>query len=256
LNSSSPFHWYEISENPDDESVLKWRRTKILDSRLRNVQTYKEFVMSNCERARVLDFGAANHSSQTTNLGNDFTHDWVAESARFVLAVDVVNFTRDPHSNCKYEVVDLLINDSREMLNEKDFDVLFAGNVLEHLSSPELFFSAAKDLVSDQGRLVVAVPNAGWMIGVYDMLRGTSFSLNVDHVNNFYPGSLIELASRSGWEVESWCYLGKQDMVKAFRPGNLFDKLFFGLWYQIARTFDLPEAHNQLGFTLKRANVK
>ncbi|MPV85328.1 class I SAM-dependent methyltransferase [Ostreibacterium oceani] len=52
-----------------------------------------------------------------------------------------------------------------------EFDVIVIADVLEHIYSPERVLESAKSLLSDSGKLLISIPNAGYvgaLIGLYD----------------------------------------------------------------------------------------
>src|SRR5262249_21263739 len=77
------------------------------------------------------------------------------------------------------------------------FDVIVAGELIEHLDTPGALFRFAVPLLAAGGHLVLTTPNpyalhrarAGWARVVWE---------NVDHVAYLFPSGIAELADRCG----------------------------------------------------------
>jgi SAM-dependent methyltransferase len=80
------------------------------------------------------------------------------------------------------------------------FDVVVAGDVIEHLSRPGELLAGASTLVTDDGELIVTCPNA---FGLPNYLRflGGRFREGPDHVVTFTRFTLSNLFLRHGWSV-------------------------------------------------------
>jgi 2-polyprenyl-3-methyl-5-hydroxy-6-metoxy-1,4-benzoquinol methylase len=81
---------------------------------------------------------------------------------------------------------------------ESDFDVILAGDVMEHLSNPGLFLQNAHKLLRPDGSLIIGVPNAltannlkAWLIGREDV--------HEDHCFYYSPKTLSQLCKRHGF---------------------------------------------------------
>lgn len=81
-------------------------------------------------------------------------------------------------------------------LPEGSFDVIVSSNVLEHLARPERFLSSAKGLLSEDGRLLIALPPITWP-GALDWHRGIHY-----HRSNLTVDEWLALFRESGWSVE------------------------------------------------------
>jgi hypothetical protein len=169
-----------------------------------------------------------------------------------VLAVDIINSQFKDTDNCEYVTGNLLtdITFRKQLLMNRTIDVLFVGSTLEHLENPTLVFDLFREMSEQCGtnELIVTVPNYLWFIGIYDLISTTTndLSMNVDHVNTFYPGSLIEIAERNGCKLIEWSYVGKGDMVKLFAPRPRKTQPIWAGSYWLARRLNLPFAFNLL----------
>jgi hypothetical protein len=245
--------WTDLSANPDDSAVLKFRRDSVRSTKSTDVDSLENFIAGRVRDRRVLDLGYANHDADTHNIAQLSTHGIVIEHADDVIGVDVVESGLVNQANRTYFkgniLRDFLLRDS--VIGCGPIDVLFAGNLLEHLDSPSELFELFKVLRERCGtlELVVLVPNPLWLIGLFDMLRHeeTDLSLNVDHVNTFYPGALVELGERHDCQLVSWKYVGRADMARMFAPRPRKTQLFWAAFYYFSRKRRSAFSYNQIG---------
>lgn len=102
-------------------------------------------------------------------------------------------------------------------LNAVGLDTIFAGqryaaiicaDVLEHLSRPTAVLDACRNLLADDGRLLLSIPNVGYSGLIAELLAGefryrTEGLLDRSHVRFFTRRSLLRLLREQGWRVDS-----------------------------------------------------
>jgi SAM-dependent methyltransferase len=80
---------------------------------------------------------------------------------------------------------------------EGPFDVIVAGELIEHVGSIDMLFQTARDLLSASGELVITTPNPWAPARVRAGQRGDVWE-NVDHILFAFPSGVAELAERHG----------------------------------------------------------
>ena len=85
------------------------------------------------------------------------------------------------------------------------FDIVVAGEVIEHLEAPGSFLRASHELVAPGGRIVVTTPNAAALQNFAAPLLGVEL-IHPDHLALFSPRTLLALFERTGWDVERIVY--------------------------------------------------
>jgi len=84
-------------------------------------------------------------------------------------------------------------------LSEK-FDVVLAGDLLEHITCPGAMLNGIKPLLADSGRAIISTNNAFGLN--YQLRRWTgSFKEHFEHVCFFSPETLLHLFERHGYRV-------------------------------------------------------
>lgn len=84
-------------------------------------------------------------------------------------------------------------------------EVVVAGEVIEHLDAPGPFLRAMRELVGDDGLLVVTTPNAYRLLNFLAPAAGVEL-IHPDHTAWHSPHTLRNLLERSGWRVEGFAY--------------------------------------------------
>lgn len=123
------------------------------------------------------------------------------------LARENVNFINEFSS---YTQVDLN-NESFSQTNfSKQYDIIIASDVIEHLESPARFFRLVKPLLKSDGHLIITIPNAFNILQrIYILLTANSTRYNVEkkgeygHINIFTRNTLTSLLNRTGMEIKN-----------------------------------------------------
>lgn len=107
------------------------------------------------------------------------------------------------------------------------FELVIAGDLIEHLTSPADLFLSCRAVLADRGILILTTPNA---LGILTVLRAWNGqeAVNPNHTCWFSVSTLNELARRMGWQVQKYltCYdVESHGRAKVFL-GSLFFRLF------------------------------
>lgn len=112
------------------------------------------------------------------------------------------------------EIFDNVIYGNVEKLSEIEndigkFDVIVAGDIIEHLSNPGLMLDGTKQFLKEGGDFVVSTPNSFGVPAYLRFLRG-KFVEGDEHVLCFNPITLKQLLNRHGFKVDlaDSCYQG------------------------------------------------
>lgn len=87
------------------------------------------------------------------------------------------------------------------------FDVIFAGDIIEHLSNPGTFLEVALRHLKPNGRLIITTPNCFSLFTLLEhVFKGDPVG-NKDHTMYFNHIVLGQLLVKNGWKVVSEGYI-------------------------------------------------
>jgi len=90
---------------------------------------------------------------------------------------------------------------------ERHFEIILAGEIIEHLSNPGLFLESLKPLLRDSpARLILTTVNAYCAYRFFYSLFMRDESVHPDHVSYYSKKTLTTLLTRHGYDVEHVCF--------------------------------------------------
>jgi len=92
------------------------------------------------------------------------------------------------------------------------FDVIFAGDLIEHLSNPGLFLDSCTRNLKPNGRLILTTPNCFSLFSITEKITKFEPTVNKDHTCYFNLKTLAQLLGKNGFEVESHSYIYSLDV--------------------------------------------
>jgi len=82
------------------------------------------------------------------------------------------------------------------------FDVIFAGDLIEHLSNPGLFLKSCEKNLKPDGRLVITTPNCFNLFNLVEKISKSEPTVNRDHTCYFNLKTLYNFFGKNDWHVE------------------------------------------------------
>jgi 2-polyprenyl-3-methyl-5-hydroxy-6-metoxy-1,4-benzoquinol methylase len=107
------------------------------------------------------------------------------------------------------------------------FDIVVAGDIIEHLSNPGLMLDGLRGLCDEHSQVVITTPHAFGLLRFLRYLAGRFVEGN-EHVATFNESNLVNLCARHGLRVVSidTCYQGNATKKRLFWLGKRFFELF------------------------------
>jgi len=90
---------------------------------------------------------------------------------------------------------------------QESFDVIFAGDLIEHLSNPGLFLSSVHRHLKPGGRLILTTPNTFNLFNIAGKLANNEPATNSDHTFYFNSKVLKKLLEKNDMLVEEVSFL-------------------------------------------------
>jgi len=168
------------------------------------------FLIERALDKKVLHLGCADEHVVNLKLTtNAHLHAQLASVAKELWGIDV---SAEAISQLRQAGFANLIRGDVERLDEindlrdQHFDVIIAGELIEHLSNPGLFLKGCRQLCSPNTELILTTPNAlVYSQPLFALLSREA--IHPDHTLMWSPTTLRKLVTRSGFAIkEFWVY--------------------------------------------------
>lgn len=153
----------------------------------------------------VLDMGCVEHNLENRNRGT-WLHEHIRRSAASVLGLD---YEADEVRKMAAEGYNVVAADATNFDLKKKFEVIVAGELIEHINNAGLFMTCVGRHLGPGGQLILTTPNANCLIYFLEnLLIGREID-NPDHVCIYTPVTLAKLFERHGFKLEHVTFLAE-----------------------------------------------
>ncbi len=184
------------------------------------------------EGRTVLDLGCASAFGRP-----DWMHAQLTNMASRVVGVDL---DADVVPRICAEGYDVRQGDAENLDLGEQFDIVFAGELIEHLERFPDFFDSVRRHLTPGGKLILTTPNP-FALSCFVYRLSKDVWVNADHTCWFCEHTLPQLAARSDFEVEQISYIGHPTPGKVRRivanavRAPLPDRLSWGTMLAVAK---------------------
>lgn len=171
----------------------------------------QDFLSQFVQSKTVLDVGCVDHSA-SVEREDYWLHKHLARSAQSILGLDILESDAAELRRRGYEVV---CGDAVTVSLSQTFDVVVAGEIIEHIDNPAAFVSNMARHLNDQGRLVITTPHAFFFLHFLESIFSSAERRwNPQHVAWYCPFTLENLLRGSNLEVESCYYFTRSSKLR------------------------------------------
>lgn len=154
------------------------------------------YLVKRAKGHRVLHVGCTDHPITRYRIASkNLLHASLTEEASSLVGID--NSLQGINILKENGFTNVRFMDAEEINLTERFDVIIAGDVLEHMSNPGKFLEKVGQLLNQNGTLVVGVPNA-YSFNILKYLVNGYEPTHKDHTYYFSVKTLSELCSRYG----------------------------------------------------------
>ena len=181
----------------------------MLSKKIKIVEDRWEFIEKYVRDKVVLDVGCAELVATTND--HDKKERWIFEKIRRV-AKDVVGLdtNREQVTELQKLGYKVVLGDVEESSLRRTFDVIFAGELIEHLSNPGLFFENMGRHLNKKGLLIITTPNRFYFLNFLRAFINNKIPQYTkkiaSHVFYFDVNSLQALAERHNFQLVDFSY--------------------------------------------------
>jgi 2-polyprenyl-3-methyl-5-hydroxy-6-metoxy-1,4-benzoquinol methylase len=191
-----PVHrWSDLADDPNDANAIARRADTLRAAWRPAVADRAEFIVERSAGRKVLDIGCVAHDVDRMT-SSEWLHARVARAARECVGVDVLEAGVEHMRELGYTAV---VHDASTgpgpLAELGPFDVIVAGELIEHVASVDMLFRLAVEVLSDRGELIVSSPNPWAPHRVRAGQLGIAWE-NCDHILLAFPSGMAELAER------------------------------------------------------------
>ena len=163
----------------------------------------EEFILEKCKNKRVLHLGCAAYPFTRENIeSGKFLHSKITDVADSCVGVDLnAEAVKDLREQWGYENV--IVGDAERLdeLGLDPFDLVVAGEIIEHLNNPGLFLKSAWAVMKDESELLITTTNAFCLRRILRVVFGKE-SVHPHHTYYFSHITLRSLVTRFGYKQE------------------------------------------------------
>lgn len=217
-------NWRSYTDNPVDEETRKKLVVYVNSKRRVDLNAdYKDYLIKEISDKRVLDIGVAEHDLTHINA-EGWKHEYISKNSSYCLGVDIIEPLVNLLKDKGYNIICLDATSDTD-LKEK-FDVVVIGDVIEHVENPVALLRFAKRHLADGGKIIVSTPNPFSYHFQWVILKEKTAVVNFEHTLWVSPSISVELAYRSGLELDSYHLLMKgtnflKTIIKKIIPSEL-----------------------------------
>jgi len=188
------------------EGPLRFTRHSALP---RQIVDRRSYILRQCNKKRVLHVGCVDYATSENWEQTVYTKHWLHGAIQSVAeevigidsATDAVSELRERFGFMK------IFQGKAEAVGDLGmgcFDVIVAGELIEHMSNPGLFLDSAHSILKRTGTLVITTVNAYCARRFVRVALGKE-SIHPDHVAYYSHATLGALARAHGYAVAEQC---------------------------------------------------
>ncbi len=191
-----------------------------------------EFLLPHVSGQTVLDVGCAVGYRRSFWL-----HREISKASASCVGIDIDRSAIEEIHE-RFPELQVFQGDARSFDVGKQFDVVHAGELIEHIDNFQGFLASVKRHLNPNGKLVLSTPNADYYTHLLYNLTG-GLRVNEEHVCWFCVRTIDQLLKRNGFEVEKIGYLQQPTygLRKVFKwlSGILPERVRYPTLYVIAK---------------------
>jgi len=172
-------------------------------ARLENI---RDLVFPLIKGKRLLDIGSIGHDYEWRKKIGTF---YFAEFHTIAAVVRGIDILEDHVERARKDGYQVVVGDAETFLEENHYDVIFAGELIEHLSNPGHFLRCAYRNLTATGVLVLTTPNAFSLSRLAKCFAALTNEppVNPEHTCYFTPRTLRQLVTRENFVVQQLYYV-------------------------------------------------
>lgn len=202
---------HEILTSDERKSI----RAEIYREKLNQSVDYSDkkisFFIKHLQGKSVLDLGSVDHYEENYK-SKYWLFKAIQEHASEVYGLDYYKEGVDILYSAGFNIH---FGDAQNFNMDRQFEVITAGDLIEHLPNLDGFITSVKRTLSKNGQLLISTPNPWcWKYFLYHLFYGKLEPVNREHVAWFCLKTLENLFARYGFEIVEFTYSSRRKFEK------------------------------------------
>jgi SAM-dependent methyltransferase len=188
-----------------DENYRKKLRNDVHNKKsiLQSQRNKAKFFQTYCKNKKVLDLGSLDHHPKNAK-SEAWLFSYLQEVSSSILGLD---YNKAGVKELQKDGYPIVFGDAQSFHFKEKFDVVTAGDLIEHLLDLNGFFISIKNILKKKGSLVLSTPNPWcWKYILYHLLKARLYPINREHTAWFCIQTLIQLSGRFGFKYANHIY--------------------------------------------------
>lgn len=186
-----------LADDPNDPVPIAHRARVLEAAWPPDIPDRLTFLESRCRGRSLLDVGCVAHAEARLE-SDEWLHGRLARVAARCVGVDILESGVEAVRAAGFDAVVHDLRDGLGPLAERGpFDVIVAGELIEHVPDLDMILATAAEGLPPDGELILTTPNPYAPQRVRAGQLGIVWE-NVDHVSYLFPSGMAELAERRG----------------------------------------------------------
>lgn len=164
---------------------------------MQRINLLKKYI----ENKEVLDIGCVDHSWRRYQK-KDWLHKKIKDYAKSLTGLDYLQEDVEKLNKLGYTI---LCANAENFELKKKFDVIFAGELIEHLNNVGLFLNSVKKHLRKNSLFILTTPNVfalGNIVRIVLEFLGFKMKDNPEHTHWYDNQTLRQVLNRNGFEIE------------------------------------------------------
>jgi SAM-dependent methyltransferase len=220
--------WAATSADPNSAEAHAYRNAQLREAHKPPIRVRGDFLVEIARGRRVLDVGCVDHLAPTARIAP--LHRKLAAAVTDLVGVDIQPAGVEAMNAEGYTafVADVTEPGLSAIVGD-GYEVMIAGELIEHLLDLTPFFANARTVLRADGRLVLTTPNPhSIIVTVLNMMGRTPD--NVDHVAYHWPSGMAEIADRCGFSLLEVRGVRSRDLPRKLRILELLGQAISRRW--------------------------
>lgn len=186
-------------------------------SALKDVDDKNQLICKLCAGKDVLDIGCIDHSIDVAlELGDNWLHKRIKKVAKSLTGIDLLE---EDAALLNAEGCNIIVTDAELFRIDQKFDVINAGDLIEHLTNIGCFLQSISMHLKEDGIVVITTPNPFNIEQFIKILLCNTVAVNEQHTVWIDPRVMWEIARRHNFNIVGFHWI--ETRFKIFnRQGN------------------------------------